>query len=221
MKLFYLIIFVFIASLIGVSASCCQFDDDQCTYFDLGNWGQAEIFCTNTGTALNLGSTYYNEGCSELNIDPECCDGWTNCNENIPGPGSSSSSSSSSRHRCVEDWECTEWGECEGHGTIGSKARRCTDLNDCGTTINEPDTLESCALSNELLFAEEENVEENTETEVNVVEETSFIQRILNTITGAATGPRNTVAGISILFLIIIIGLGVYRFKIKMKEGKK
>jgi hypothetical protein len=41
---------------------------------------------------------------------------------------------------CVEDWQCTEWGNC----TDGIQTRVCEDLNDCGTEENKPDESQEC-----------------------------------------------------------------------------
>lgn len=35
---------------------------------------------------------------------------------------------------CVEDWQCADWPSCQN----GKQTRTCTDLNNCGTTINKP-----------------------------------------------------------------------------------
>jgi predicted nucleic acid-binding Zn ribbon protein len=42
--------------------------------------------------------------------------------------------------KCVEDWDCEIWGECER----GYKSRVCEDLNDCGTTKDKPEDKISC-----------------------------------------------------------------------------
>jgi len=42
---------------------------------------------------------------------------------------------------CTESWTCGEWGIC----TNNEQIRECTDLNNCGTTNNMPDTVRSCS----------------------------------------------------------------------------
>ncbi|MBS3119559.1 hypothetical protein J4475_01930 [Candidatus Woesearchaeota archaeon] len=42
---------------------------------------------------------------------------------------------------CVENWDCTEWSQCLH---TGLKARTCTDLTDCGTTLTKPAESENC-----------------------------------------------------------------------------
>ncbi len=42
---------------------------------------------------------------------------------------------------CVENWTCSEWGPCINN----QQNRTCTDLNNCGTTINKPEETRSCA----------------------------------------------------------------------------
>ncbi len=41
---------------------------------------------------------------------------------------------------CIEDWQCSEWGNCTGT----TQTRVCTDLNDCGTTADKPDETRIC-----------------------------------------------------------------------------
>jgi len=45
--------------------------------------------------------------------------------------------------RCVENWQCTDWSDCEN----GIQTRTCTDLNDCGTTADKPATEQTCSVS--------------------------------------------------------------------------
>ncbi len=41
---------------------------------------------------------------------------------------------------CEENWKCSEWFEC-----FNNKQKRvCTDLNNCGTTIKKPKTVQKC-----------------------------------------------------------------------------
>ncbi len=42
---------------------------------------------------------------------------------------------------CVEDWVCTAWTECLGN----NQTRACNDLNFCGTAVDKPEELKSCA----------------------------------------------------------------------------
>ncbi len=43
---------------------------------------------------------------------------------------------------CIEDWNCTEWTECEDE----SQTRVCEDLNDCNTEKNKPDEIQYCEI---------------------------------------------------------------------------
>lgn len=43
---------------------------------------------------------------------------------------------------CIEDWNCTEWNDCED----GEQTRECTDLNECGTENNKPDEIQECEI---------------------------------------------------------------------------
>lgn len=41
---------------------------------------------------------------------------------------------------CVERWECSDWGQCKN----GLQTRSCSDLNNCGTEFNKPETERTC-----------------------------------------------------------------------------
>ena len=41
---------------------------------------------------------------------------------------------------CTEDWECIDWGEC----IDGIQTRICIDLNNCNTTLNKPEEMQTC-----------------------------------------------------------------------------
>ncbi|MEJ2267793.1 MAG: hypothetical protein P8X70_01825 [Nanoarchaeota archaeon] len=43
---------------------------------------------------------------------------------------------------CHENWNCTEWGECEE----GIQSRECEDLNNCYTEKNKPDEIQECEI---------------------------------------------------------------------------
>ena len=101
-----------------------------------------------------------NEDCNALDDN---CDG--RVDENVCGGGGGTSGRSSycgdgycMRNRedkescpedcgfpsCEEDWECTDWNECQEDGT---RSRICTDNNDCGTEENKTIEEETCILS--------------------------------------------------------------------------
>jgi len=42
---------------------------------------------------------------------------------------------------CTEAWSCGSWSTC----TSGTQSRTCSDLNNCGTTVNRPATSQSCS----------------------------------------------------------------------------
>ncbi|MFH1597567.1 MAG: MopE-related protein [Patescibacteria group bacterium] len=42
--------------------------------------------------------------------------------------------------QCEEDWQCTDWSECNNN----QQARECVDLNECGTYVNQPDLEKDC-----------------------------------------------------------------------------
>ncbi len=41
---------------------------------------------------------------------------------------------------CTESWSCSDWSECINR----TQTRTCTDINNCGTEINKPETSKSC-----------------------------------------------------------------------------
>ena len=41
---------------------------------------------------------------------------------------------------CTENWQCSSWGSCSND----NQTRTCTDLNNCGTTIQKPAIFKSC-----------------------------------------------------------------------------
>lgn len=41
---------------------------------------------------------------------------------------------------CIEQWKCSLWRACSN----GIQTRNCTDLNNCGTTINKPNITKTC-----------------------------------------------------------------------------
>lgn len=47
------------------------------------------------------------------------------------------------RHNCIENWDCGMWSSCSEQIT---STRTCTDLNNCGTSINQPSTSQNCNL---------------------------------------------------------------------------
>ena len=44
---------------------------------------------------------------------------------------------------CTENWQCSDWSACSNN----QQTRTCTDLNNCGTTINKPATSQSCQVT--------------------------------------------------------------------------
>ena len=41
---------------------------------------------------------------------------------------------------CTESWQCSEWSEC----VDSQQTRTCIDENECGTTENKPEEIQSC-----------------------------------------------------------------------------
>ncbi len=44
---------------------------------------------------------------------------------------------------CQENWDCTSWSSCINN----QQTRTCSDLNNCGTTLNKPPVTQSCTTS--------------------------------------------------------------------------
>lgn len=219
-KIIFLLI---IACVIGVLGSlesnadqCCQFDDETCTYWDLGSWSKAEEFCTNMGFEYNF-TTKFNstsdcEHASNIIIEG-CKDGWNNPNYE----SSSSNSNSGSRRRgnrggyylpnqdedkkvddkenskCDPKWECGEWSACLGN----TKTRSCEDIS-CGE-------------------------ETKTETQKCVIEEGKEpLEKGMGGITGWFTknvrSKPGASAGIGLIIIILLIGLYFLMFKKSSEE---
>ncbi len=45
--------------------------------------------------------------------------------------------------KCTENWNCSAWSSCAG----GYQTRNCSDLNNCGTDYNKPETSRLCTCS--------------------------------------------------------------------------
>lgn len=105
--------------------------------------------CTASGTSSFFPSfssgmrcyiTCNNTICSSLNI----IIGYASCNG---GPCYYSpaiynnSTNNSSPPVCNEDWNCTNWGQCNANG---SQVRTCNDLNNCNTITYKPSTKQDC-----------------------------------------------------------------------------
>lgn len=43
---------------------------------------------------------------------------------------------------CIEDWNCTDWSDCEN----GEQIRECVDLNNCNTENDKPDEIQECEI---------------------------------------------------------------------------
>jgi len=96
---------------------------------------------------------------------------------------------------CEENWKCSEWFEC-----FNNKQKRvCTDLNNCGTTIKKPKTVQKCVEA----LTENETSDENN----------SFLS-----ITGRFLTSPTGIVSIFGLILAIIVGFLVYQKKF---AGKK
>lgn len=195
--------FVLILSF-SVNASCCQFKDPKNTYFELGNWDKATYFCSKMSGVTGYSSSYSQESCSDISIPAGYCDGWTECNTNIPSPVIISGGGSSSNIKtCIESWKCNDYGSCIDN----VKSRSCYDIYNCGTSLNKPIEKESC-ISQGNFTSNESNLEElqNKDNDNNY----------LNQITGAVVGRNilnfNFIAMIIILF---VISLGIMFFRLR------
>ncbi len=215
---------IFLLNSSNANATCCRFNDAKQTYFDLGNWNQASLFCSKMGLLTGLGSSFSDSSCIDLNIPSTACDGWTQCNTDIPAPGnnnnggSSSSSSFSSSNGCNENWKCDEFSSCLSSNV---KTRNCIDLNNCGKIKNKPSTQETCNYISLQDSSSEDlstgnSIQENTAIKQNKL---NFFQLLMQQLTGAAIGPQvATFAVLTPLVLILVIIFTVISFKKKKKE---
>ncbi|MEM5778474.1 MAG: hypothetical protein QXK49_02515 [Candidatus Aenigmatarchaeota archaeon] len=94
---------------------------------------------------------------------------------------------------CTEDWFCEDWSDCIN----GVQTRKCTDLNNCGTTKNKPLESRSC----EVIPIETPSEETSTETiPTEVPEEQAKTP---------TEGPTGFFLGLSTTDWIIAIVLGI------------
>lgn len=120
--------------------------------------------------------------------------------------GGGGSGSSSSSYVCEENWTCEEWTEC-----VGNDMRRlCSDVNECGTELEKPETYQVCGESSESnMTLESEDVK---------VDDASPIVKAFLAITGAVVGGgTGSVIGGGI-FLILVIGGLVIVVRKKRKQ---
>ena len=93
---------------------------------------------------------------------------------------------------CVENWSCGNWSDC-----VGNDMRRiCSDLNECGTEKDKPETYQECDLE------EEEIILENIEEDSNVSEGNNFF----SAITGAVIGGGATTVSVAGGFVALAVG---------------
>ncbi len=79
--------------------------------------------------------TGFSQLCTDANSDGFCDESYTPDSGNydyLPLAGGVSD--------CVESWTCTAWSVCSG----GVQTRACSDLNACGTVLNQPAESQSC-----------------------------------------------------------------------------
>ncbi|MBI2451908.1 hypothetical protein HYV50_02395 [Candidatus Pacearchaeota archaeon] len=167
--------------------------------------------------------TFSNNGYTQLNLSTEtfCGDNFclgsethASCSLDCPidnavppsntntGGGGSSSRRNRQIDVCVENWQCTEWGECN---ILGTQKRTCSDVNNCGTTILKPLETRDCP-------------EEQTPLTLNTNGQEEPKKGFFSWITGAvigAGGATNT------SIFILIIALIIAAVFIRAKMGKK
>jgi len=108
--------------------------------------------------------------------------------------GSSGSSGSSS---CIEDWSCSDWGNCVGN----SQSRTCTDLSSCGTMKTKPITERSCFSEDFELGSESGG---------------------LLGLTGAAVSVLKKPGSVWVLLVVLIVGFLMWeKSKSKKKKNSK
>ncbi len=199
----FILIFSFSAN-----ASCCQFKDPKNTYFELGSWDKATYFCSKMDGVTGYNSVYSSESCSSLDIPAGYCDGWTECNTNIPTPSIGSSSYSSIT--CTESWKCNEYGSCANN----MKYRYCYDVNNCGTALKKPTEKETC-------FSQNINStvnETNPQTSQNENSQENTGNNYLNQITGAAIG-TNMMNSDLINAIIALFSISLLIIFLKLSAG--
>ena len=89
------------------------------------------------GTLYNLCSSNKPKFCDNGNLVDNCvtcgCPSGRLCN--------STTNLCYSPTSCTENWQCGKWSKCSNK----QQTRVCTDLNNCGTTINKPYENKTCS----------------------------------------------------------------------------
>ncbi len=131
------------------------FDSDNDGYGDAGNWYEAcwppegyitdNTDCDDSNPEINPGAE---EVCDD-EIDNDC-DGDidsedSDCQEEEPPEEGGRGPISTSGLSCMQEWECTEWGECIN----GVQTRTCTDRNNCPMDYLKPDETKTCEMVEE------------------------------------------------------------------------
>ncbi len=109
---------------------------------------------------------------------------------NNGGSGGSSGGAASIPKKCIENWSCGNWSECNNE----TKSRNCVDKNKCNTSVKKPENLVSCSI--EIINDSKENPRVITEKYGSII-----VYEIL--------------AGILIIIIIIIV---VYKKLIHKSE---
>jgi hypothetical protein len=121
-------------------------DEDNCTDSDGdGYYAYDEEQCAE-GNDCDDGNRDIHPGANEVcnGLDDDC-DGQTDegnvCSTGGNGGDGGGGSRGTGGGVCLPAWSCDEWGECQPNGT---RARTCTDLSSCRTTVNKPEEVENC-----------------------------------------------------------------------------
>ena len=129
---------------------------------------------------------------------------------------------------CVEDWNCTEWSECDEQTSV--QTRICEDNNNCGSISDKPGEEKTCVylitleeyeqkvienkklkeeelykqgLENDSVIINTNDIEENQDNKSNVDKKINFF--LFDWIMGAS--------------IVLLLGVVSYFFIIKFKRG--
>lgn len=120
--------------------------------------------------------TFEEEGVDEVNLTfdgligedssgVEGDDGTPGTSGGSPGGGGTPSGGGATTYECVENWTCSEWGEC----VDGYRKRECVDVNECESNESKPEERAVCGTVPGIDLSEDEVEEETPMKKENLV----------------------------------------------------
>jgi len=113
---------------------------------------------------------------------------------------------------CIYNWQCTEWSLCS---IAVEQTRTCTNIGTCAGDYGKPVEVSNCVYSAPEIpdteIAEEEEEIEGEIDEIEIDENTGFLNGITSGAILNLIGRGNPKSGAAILILIILFGIILYK----------